>query len=133
MWSLPRKGESQGSKKVDFSRVPGQESNWEEPIILPACTRFRQKTCTELAARTRQERKPVKTNFKSQKENCQNSKGPYISPKSLCLAGLPCCRKNQEVFVPFALPRAQEGEPGKGRKLCCVPSSSAETLPRLHS
>lgn len=59
--------------------------------MLPACARFGQKTRTELVARTKQERKPVKTNFKSQKENCQNLKGACLSPKSLCLARLPCC------------------------------------------
>lgn len=36
------------------------------------------------------ERKPVKTNFK-QKGNCQNLKGSCLSPKSFCLAWLPCC------------------------------------------
>lgn len=86
------------------------------------CTWFGQNACTELAACTKQERKPEKINFKSQKEDC---KGTLHKPQIplLSTAALLQCRKNRQVFVPFALPQlspAQEGEPGKGSKLRAV-------------
>lgn len=93
------------------------------------------RTLAQNSLHVQNERKPEKTNFKSQKENC---KGTLHKPKIplLSTAALLQCRKNREVFVPFALPQlspAQEGEPGKGSKLCAVSPPHLLRPPRLHS
>lgn len=80
-----------------------------ENLHRTRCTyKTREKTCKNRLQITK--RKPPKL------------KGTLHKPQILLpsTAALLQCRKNQEVSVLFALPRAQEGEPGKGSKLCAV-------------
>lgn len=79
--------------------------------------------------------KTCQNQFPITERKLPNLKGTLHKPQIplLSTAAIAVVQEEQEVFVPFVLPRlAGEGEPGKGSQLCCVLSSPAET-PRLHS
>lgn len=78
-------------------------------------------------------RENLKKPFKSQKENCQNSKGSCISPKSICLAQLPRCSagrtgKSSSLCTATAVTGTGRGAWQRQQTLCCVPSSPSEAL-----
>lgn len=105
VFALPRKRQSQQSKKVDFWRVPGQKSNREEPIILPVCIWSVWTENLHITGCTYKTRNTIKKTCKNQlqitkrksaktQRECVSLRGNWrtcVSQNSFCSARLPCC------------------------------------------
>lgn len=83
MLRLHCQGREKVLQKERFGRVPGQESNGEDQIILPACTYLDIKLV--LVADTKQEnrRKPLKATSEHKKKTRQKSKRTCLTERKL--------------------------------------------------
>lgn len=135
VFALPRKGQSQRSKKVDFlkssrSGIKQGRTNHSASMHLVGLDRKLAHNRLHI-----QNKKTCKNQLQITKEKIyQNSKRMCLTDRKLenvrkskitllSTAALLQHRKNREIFVPFAFPRlsqAQEGEPRKGSKLCAL-------------
>lgn len=128
------RGEVREAKRWIFEEFQVRNQTGKNQSFCPCALGLDRKLAQNWLHIQNKKRKPGKTNFKSQKENCQNLTGPCISPKSLCLAipqqRLPCCSAEElGSLCPFhvAMTVTGMGRGGWHRQLCCVLSSPAET------